>query len=58
MKLAGNGIVVQRHNREINEVARIQAVPTPLSAVEVAQRLREDLAAWKKIATDKNIVAE
>jgi tripartite-type tricarboxylate transporter receptor subunit TctC len=60
--------VVQRLNREINEVARIQevrtlleadgALPTPLSPVEVAQRVREDLAAWKKIATDKNIVAE
>ena len=58
MKLAGNGIVVQRLNREINEVARIQEVRTPLSPVEVAQRVREDLAAWKKIATDKNIVAE
>jgi len=60
--------LVQRLNREINDLARTPdirnlleadgALPTPFTPAEVAQRVREDHAAWKKIATDKNIVAE
>lgn len=60
--------LVQRLNRELIEIARQPdvrallesdgALPTPLSPAEVAVRVREDLAAWKKIATDKNITAE
>lgn len=60
--------LITRLNREINELARTPdirslleadgALPTPYSPAEVAQRVREDFAAWKKIATDKNIVAE
>jgi len=59
---------VQRLNRELVEIARQPdirallesdgALPTPLSPAEVATRVRDDLAAWKKIATDKNITAE
>lgn len=61
-------VLVQRLNREINEIANTPeirtilendgAVPTPYSPSEVAQRVREEFAAWKKIATDKNISAE
>ena len=60
--------LVQRLNREINDLARTPEIkglleadgaqPTPYSPAEVAQRVREDYAAWKKIATDKNITAE
>lgn len=60
--------LVQRLNREINEVARQPEVralleadgtlPVALTPAEVAQRVREDFAAWKKIATAKNIRAE
>jgi tripartite-type tricarboxylate transporter receptor subunit TctC len=60
--------LVQRLNREIIEASRLPevrsllesdgALPMPLSPAEVAQRVKEDLAAWKKIATEKNISAE
>jgi tripartite-type tricarboxylate transporter receptor subunit TctC len=60
--------LVQRLNRELVEIARQPdirallesdgALPTPLNPAEVAVRVRDDLAAWKKIATDKNITAE
>lgn len=60
--------VVQRLNREINEVARLPEIrslleadgasPTPLTPAELLPRIRDDYAAWKKIATDKKIVAE
>jgi tripartite-type tricarboxylate transporter receptor subunit TctC len=58
--------LVHRLNREINEIARQAevrallesdgAVPTPLTPAEVAQRMKDDLATWKKIASEKNIV--
>ena len=61
-------VLVQRLNREIIEVARLPevrtlldadgALPMPLSPAEVALRVKDDLAAWKKIATEKNITAE
>lgn len=61
-------LLVQRLNREINEVARLPevrallesdgALPTPLTPAEMAQKIRDDLVAWKKIAADKNIVTE
>jgi tripartite-type tricarboxylate transporter receptor subunit TctC len=60
--------LVQRYNRELNEIARSPelkplldsdgALPMPLSPTEAAQRVRDDLAMWKKIASDKNIVTE
>ena len=60
--------LVQRLNREINEIAKSPEVralleadgtlPVALSPAEVAQRVKEDLAAWRKIATAKNIRAE
>jgi tripartite-type tricarboxylate transporter receptor subunit TctC len=60
--------LVQRLNREIIEVARLPevrvlldadgALPMPLSPADVALRVKDDLAAWKKIATEKNITAE
>lgn len=60
--------LVQRLNREINDISRSPevrslleadgALPTPLSPAEVAQRVKDDLFAWKKIAIDKNITAE
>lgn len=60
--------LVQRLNREINEISRqpeVRAVleadgtlPMALTPAEVAQKVREDFAAWKKIATAKSITAE
>ncbi len=60
--------LVQRLNREINEASRQPEVrtlleadgtlPMALTPAEVAQKVREDFAAWKRIATDKNITAE
>ncbi len=60
--------LVQRLNREINEAARQPEVkalleadgtlPVALPPAEVAARIREDFAAWKKIAVAKNISAE
>ncbi len=60
--------LVQRLNREINEAARQPEVkalleadgtlPVALPPAEVAARVREDFAAWKKIAVAKNISAE
>lgn len=60
--------IVQRLNRELNEIAKSPevrtllesdgALPTPLTPAELVQRIRDDLAAWKKIATEKNIVTE
>jgi tripartite-type tricarboxylate transporter receptor subunit TctC len=57
--------VVQRYNRELNEIAAAPevktllesdgALPTPLGPAEVGQRIRDDLALWKKVATEKNI---
>ena len=60
--------LVQRLNREINEAARSPEVrnlleadgtlPVALTPAEAAQRVRDDFAAWKKIATEKAITAE
>lgn len=60
--------IVQRLNREINEVAKQSdvrglleadgAAPTPFNPAELVPRIRDDLAAWKKVATEKKIVAE
>lgn len=60
--------LVQRLNGELNEIARSAdlkpllesdgALPTPFSPAEAAQRVKDDLAMWKKIASDKNIVTE
>ena len=60
--------IVERLNREINEVAKQSDVrglleadgagPTPFNPAELVPRIRDDLAAWKKVATEKKIVAE
>jgi len=60
--------VVQRLNRELGEVARSRAVldviepdgstPSALSPEEFAATVRNSYAAWKKLATEKNIVVE
>lgn len=60
--------IVQRLNREIVEIARskelgelLQAdggVPLALTPEEFGARVRSDYAAFKKLATDKNIVVE
>ncbi len=60
--------IVQRLNRELNEIAKTPevrallesdgALPVPLTPAELAQRIKDDLGVWKKIATDKNIVTE
>lgn len=60
--------LVARLNREIVEIANTPEVrallepdgaqPTPFAPAEVAQRIKDDLAAWKQIASDKKIVAE
>ena len=60
--------LVQRLNREIVDIANTPevrallepdgALPTPYAPAEVAQRIKDDLARWKQIATDKKIVAE
>lgn len=60
--------LVQKLNRELIEIANQPevrallesdgALPTPLSPAELTVRIRDDLASWKKIATDKKIVAE
>lgn len=60
--------LVQRLNREFNEIAATPevrallesdgALPTPLSPAELAQRIKDDLTSWKKIATEKKIIAE
>jgi tripartite-type tricarboxylate transporter receptor subunit TctC len=60
--------LVQRLNRDIVEIAKSPevrtfldaegAVPTPLTPAQLVPRIRDDLAAWKKIASEKKIVAE
>jgi tripartite-type tricarboxylate transporter receptor subunit TctC len=60
--------VVQRLNRELNEVAKSKAVrdvveldgsmPIALSPDEFGARVRSSYAAWKKLATEKNIVVD
>ena len=60
--------VVQRLNRELNEVAKSKAVhdlvaldgsvPVPLTPEEFGSRVRNSYATWKKLASSKNIVAE
>jgi tripartite-type tricarboxylate transporter receptor subunit TctC len=60
--------LVQRLNREINEIAKSPEVralleadgtlPVALTPAEVAQRVKDDLAMWRRIATSKNIRAE
>lgn len=62
-----NGIV-NRLNAELNEVARSKAVldviapdgstPQSLSPEAFGARVRIDYAAWKKLASDKNIVVD
>ena len=56
---------LERLNREINEIARAPelrvflepdaAEPVALSPTAVAARVKEDLALWKRIATERNI---
>jgi tripartite-type tricarboxylate transporter receptor subunit TctC len=60
--------LVQRYNREINEVAKTKAVTeqlradgavgTPLTPDEVAPKVRATYAMWKRLALDKKIVVE
>jgi len=60
--------VVQRLNRELNEVAKSRAVldvigqdgsvPRALTPQEFGSTVRSSYAAWKKLATDKNIVVD
>lgn len=60
--------LVQRLNREINEIStspevRIPldpdgALPASMTPAAFAARVKDDLALWKRIATDKKIVAE
>ena len=60
--------LVQRLNREINEIATLPevrtlldpdgALPSAMSPSAFATRVRDDLALWKRIATEKRIVAE
>ena len=57
--------LVERLNRELNEIAASAelkplfeqdgAVATPLSAADAGARIREDLAQWKRIATERKI---
>jgi tripartite-type tricarboxylate transporter receptor subunit TctC len=60
--------LVERLNRELNEIAASPelkplfeqdgAVPTPLGTAEAGARIREDLAQWKRIATERKITIE
>jgi tripartite-type tricarboxylate transporter receptor subunit TctC len=60
--------LLQRLNRDIIEVAKVPeirvllesdgAAPTSLTPEQLVPRIRDDFAMWKKIATDKKIVAE
>ncbi|HVJ60400.1 MAG TPA: tripartite tricarboxylate transporter substrate-binding protein [Burkholderiaceae bacterium] len=60
--------LVERFNREFNEIAASAelkplfeqdgAMATPLSAAESAARISEDLAQWKRIATERKISVE
>jgi len=60
--------VVQRLNRELNEVAKSKpvqdmlaldgSVPVALTPEEFGSRVRSSYATWKKLASSKNIVAE
>ena len=60
--------VVQRLNTELNEVARTKAVrdviepdgslPQSITPAVFGARVKADYAAWKKLAAEKNIVAD
>lgn len=60
--------VVQRLNRELNEVAKSKtitdlvaidgSVPVALSPEEFGAKVRNSYATWKKVASSKNIIAE
>jgi tripartite-type tricarboxylate transporter receptor subunit TctC len=60
--------LVERFNREINEISTSPelavllepdgTVPVAMSPAAFAARLRQELAQWKQIATDRKIVAE
>jgi len=60
--------VVARLNRELNQIAASPevkallepdgATPMALSPADLARRVREDLAIWKKIAVEKKILAD
>jgi tripartite-type tricarboxylate transporter receptor subunit TctC len=60
--------LLQRLNRETNEAARtsdVQALlkpdggtPVPGTLEELAQRVRQDYATWKRLATEKHITVE
>jgi len=60
--------VVQRLNRELNEVAKSKlvhdmvavdgSVPVALTPEEFGSRVRNSYATWKKLAESKNIIAE
>ena len=58
-------VLVERLNREINEIASSPdlrvfldpdgAAPAAITAAEFTTRIRDDLAQWRKIATERNI---
>jgi tripartite-type tricarboxylate transporter receptor subunit TctC len=60
--------VVARLNRELNQIAASPevkallepdgATPMALSPADLARRVRDDLAIWKKIAVEKKILAD
>ena len=60
--------IVERLNREINEIAASPemrvvlepdgTLPTAISPASFAQRMKEELAQWKQVATEHKIVAE
>ncbi|MDF3836287.1 tripartite tricarboxylate transporter substrate binding protein [Cupriavidus basilensis] len=60
--------LVQRLNREINEIAASQdvrvvlerdgSIPKAMSPAQFGVRMQQDLAQWKRIATDRKIVVE
>ena len=60
--------IVQRLNRELNEIAISKemrdlmladgATPMALTPEELSRRIRENVTAYKKVATEKSIVAE
>ena len=60
--------IVERLNREINAIAASPemrvvlepdgTLPTAISPASFAQRMKEELAQWKQVATEHKIVAE
>lgn len=60
--------LIERYNREINEIAASSdlapilepegTVPTALAPAAFASRVKDELAQWKRIASERKIVAE